>query len=81
MLFGLAFWACASSARQIHQAAKRLPYAPPVIADTLPAEEVLVRGSEEPLQEQSNVLLRCADGDRGARERELLISIKGQGKE
>ncbi len=30
------------------KAAKQLPYIPPVTPDTLPAEEVLVRGSEQP---------------------------------
>ncbi len=38
----------------------RIPYVPPVIADNLPAEIILVRGSEEPSVGQSDVLLRAA---------------------
>jgi len=34
------------------------------VADTLPAEESLVRASEEPVQEQQAVLLRAATSDR-----------------
>jgi hypothetical protein len=37
-----------------------IPYVQPVTINTLPAEEVLVRGSEEPIQEQSTSLLRAA---------------------
>jgi hypothetical protein len=36
------------------------PYVPPVNADSLPAEEVLVRGSVAPPVAQSEVLLRAA---------------------
>src|SRR5258708_6457352 len=38
-----------------------LPYVPPFLPDKLPAEEVLVRGSQEPTHEQSTVLLRAAE--------------------
>ena len=38
-----------------------IPVVPPVIADALPAEEVLVRGAQEPIEEQSSVLLRAAE--------------------
>ena len=44
--------------RQVSSAAL-LPYIPPITSDTLPVDEVLVRGSEEPA-EQSCVLLRAA---------------------
>ncbi len=40
--------------------AKSNPYVPPVTPDTLPADEILVRGSEEPPVAQSEVLLRAA---------------------
>jgi hypothetical protein len=40
----------------------------------LAAEEVLVRGSEEPAQEQYKVLLRGTDGSAGTGEQELLRS-------
>src|SRR5262245_15619593 len=38
---------------------KTTSYIPPVTPNTLPAEEVLVRGSQEPEEEQSAVLLRA----------------------
>ena len=65
-------------AHQAHQEAKQLPYVPPVTTDSLPAEEVLVRGSEEPKQEQGKVLLRGTDGSTGVGEQELLRSSQGQ---
>jgi hypothetical protein len=68
------------SIRKARQEAKQLPYVPPVTANTLPAEEVLVRGSEEPTQEQGKVLLRGADGSAGTGEQELLRSSQGQDK-
>jgi len=64
--------------RHLALKAKQLPYVPPVTADTLPAEEVLVRGSEQPTQEQGKVLLRGTDGSGGAGEQELLRSSQGQ---
>ena len=60
--------------RQAHRTVKQLPYVPPVNPNTLPAEEVLVRGSEEPAQEQGKVLLRGTDGSAGAEKQELLRS-------
>lgn len=39
---------------------RSLPYVPPVTPDTLPAEELLVRGAERPPTEESIVLLRAA---------------------
>jgi hypothetical protein len=53
----------------------RIPYVPPITADTLPADEVLVRGSEEPPIEQSEVLLRAAKGVETPKE-ELLRVIQ-----
>lgn len=50
------------SAQKAHGEARQLPYVPPVTPDSLPAEEVLLRGSQEPLQEQGKTLLRAADG-------------------
>src|SRR5579871_2143700 len=62
VIFGGFVWLFARFARQAHQEAKQLPYVPPIAADTLPAEEVLVRGSEQPAQEQGKVLLRGTGG-------------------
>jgi len=41
--------------------ARLITMSQPVTADTLPAEEVLLRGAKEPIQEQSTVLLRAAE--------------------
>ncbi len=50
-------------------------YIPPVTADTLPADEILVRGSEEPPVVQSEVLLRAAQkGEETAKEELLRVS-------
>jgi len=65
-------------ALQAHQEARRIPYVPPVTAKALPAEEVLVRGSEEPAQEQGKVLLRGTEGSTDTGEQELLRSSQGQ---
>jgi hypothetical protein len=49
--------------RMIKSAQKiQVQYVPPVTADTLPADEILVRGSEEPPIAQNAVLLRAAKG-------------------
>ncbi len=69
------------SARQAHEQAKQLPYVPPVTANSLPAEEVLVRGSEEPAEEQGKVLLRGTDGSAGTGKQELLRGSQRQDRE
>jgi hypothetical protein len=38
-----------------------MPYVPPVTPDAFPADEILVRGSEEPSVAQSEVLLRATN--------------------
>jgi|SRR5579884_273968 len=78
LLFWVASFRLGYLARQAHRTAKQLPYVPPVTADTLPAEEVLVRGSEQPSQEQGKVLLRGTGGSVGTGEQELLRSSQGQ---
>jgi hypothetical protein len=45
--------------RQARKARAALSYVPPVPPDTFPAEEVLVRGAEEP-QAESETLVRAA---------------------
>jgi hypothetical protein len=55
-----------------------VPNIQPVTTAYLPAEEVLVRGSQEPIQEQSAVLLRAAgEGDEVPAE-ELLRASTGE---
>ncbi|HZT44293.1 MAG TPA: hypothetical protein VFA07_19160 [Chthonomonadaceae bacterium] len=72
---GVAAFYCAYAARRAHREARQLPYAPPVSTGALPNAEVLLRGSEEPAQEQSKVLLRGANST-GAAEQELLRSSR-----
>jgi hypothetical protein len=52
----------------------RLAYIPPVTPDTLPVEEILVRGSEEPPVVTSAILLRAANGQETAKEELLRIT-------
>jgi hypothetical protein len=49
-----------------------LPYLPLENADALPADEILVRGSEEPAIVQSEVLLRAAKQGQETSKEELL---------
>jgi hypothetical protein len=55
-----------------------MAYSPPVTPNTLPAEEVLVRGSQEPTQEQSTVLLRAAGVGEEVPSEELLRASSGE---
>ena len=50
-----------------------LPYVAPIAPDTLPAEEILVRGSSEPPVAQSEVLLRAAQGQETPKEELLRV--------
>jgi len=79
--FGFISWSCVRSILADHKTAKQLPYVPPVTVDTLPAEEVLVRGVEEPAQEQRKVLLRGTESSAGTGEQALLRSSQAQGEE
>jgi len=54
--------------------AKLVPYVPPVTPNTLPADEILVRGSEEPPVAQSDVLLRAAKEQETPQEELLRVS-------
>lgn len=61
-------------------AQKTLEYrAPAVAAENLPAEEVLVRGAEEP-SSPSETLLRAAQADNATAKEELLRSHQGKGE-
>jgi len=62
--------------RQVSTAAL-LPYIPPIAPNTLPVEEVLVRGSQEPTQEQRTVLLRAA-GEKDDKPEQLLRASVGE---
>jgi hypothetical protein len=50
----------------------REQYSPPVTPDTFPANEILVRGSEEPPVAQSEILLRAAQKGEETPKEELL---------
>ncbi|HZT43957.1 MAG TPA: hypothetical protein VFA07_17455 [Chthonomonadaceae bacterium] len=79
VFMGIFIWWCARSvAHLVRQDIKQLPYVPPVTANTLPIEEVLVRGSEETAQELGKVLLRGTDSSAGTGEQELLRGSQGQ---
>jgi hypothetical protein len=52
-------------------------YVPPVMPETLPTDEILVRGSEEPPVAHSEVLLRAATGAETPKE-ELLRVTEGE---
>jgi hypothetical protein len=52
-----------------------LPYVPPVTLDNLPADEVLIRASQEPMGRQSEVLVRAAHEQRQATLQEELLRV------
>ena len=54
--------------RRGNDEAAKLRYVPPVTADTLPANEILIRSSEEPPVAQSEVLMRAAQGQETPKE-------------
>ena len=58
--------------------ADHLAYVPPVTADTLPADEILVRAADEPPVEQSSVLLRAAQAGLETAKAELLRVSQGE---
>lgn len=59
----------------IPRAASKIPYVPPVTIDTLPPEEILVRGATEHAVVQSN-LLRPTMKDQENKAEELLRSVE-----
>jgi hypothetical protein len=73
LVFG--WGACISDKIMIRaNSAGRIPYIPPVTPDTFPADEILVRGAEEPSDAQSEALLRAAAGQETPKE-ELVRAI------
>ena len=51
---------CLNDVKNTKQKSRRLPYVPPVTPETLPADEILVRGAQPPPVVQNEVLLRAA---------------------
>jgi hypothetical protein len=60
---------------QAYREEAAIPYVPPLRPESLPAEEVLVRGAQEPVQEQSASLLRAAEERAEASAEELLRAV------
>jgi hypothetical protein len=54
--------------------ARKLPVVAPFTLSTLPADEVLVRGSEAPTEVHSEMLLRAAEGSATPKEELLRVS-------
>ena len=71
-------WAVCKYADRIaqkgHDRVAHIAYIPPVTPDTLPADEILVRGSEEPPVAQNDVLLRAATGQETPKEELLRVA-------
>lgn len=72
-------WLCCSgifgyATVRIRKVVPELAYVPPVTTENLPAEEVLVRGSEEPPVAQREVLLRASTGVDTPKEQLLRIA-------
>ena len=72
LYFSVVCWGCAYLTHLAYQTTKQLPYVPPVTAETLPGEEVLLRGADEPALEQSKLLLRATDGSAHSPDQDLL---------
>jgi hypothetical protein len=66
------------STRKYHVEALQVPNVLPVTANTLPAEEILVRAAEEPPVAQSTVLLRAAQRGQETPQEELLRMSQGE---
>jgi hypothetical protein len=60
--------------RRSRQDLAALTYIPPITPNTLPADEILVRGSEEPPIAQREVLLRAAKQEETPKEELLRVS-------
>ena len=71
MVCGLISW-LASTVADRGRAEQQVPYVPPVTPNTLPANEILVRGAEEPPVARSKMLLRAAQGGHETATEELL---------
>lgn len=75
-LFLYVCWKLQSWLKQTSKELKDISYTPPVDTNTLPAKEILVRGSQEPIQEQSTVLLRAAEESAEVPAEELLRAVE-----
>ncbi len=78
VISGLACYLSWSLMQHAIRSAARLSPVPPVTPNTLPAEEVLVRGSEEPQQAQSEMLVRPATAEQVTPKTQLLRVVEGE---
>ena len=68
----------AGSAGEAHRDARHLRRIPPVTAETLPAEAVLLRSADESIPAQSRLLLRSLESQEETPARELLKSSQAR---
>lgn len=68
---------CACIGKRQSKIASAIPFVPAITPNNLPAEEVLVRSSQKPKQEQSAILLRAAENKESPAE-ELLRASTGE---
>jgi hypothetical protein len=78
LFLGFASWMIYHITKLASHHVTSVPYVPPVKFDTLPAEEVLVRGAQEPTQEQSAVLLRAAEESADTPAEQLLRAAESE---
>jgi hypothetical protein len=74
LIFAALSWLCWRIIRHLQSNVKKLPFVAAVTPDTFPADEILVRGSEAPVQAQRDVLLRAAMGQETPQEELLRVS-------
>jgi ABC-type uncharacterized transport system permease subunit len=68
-LSAFAFWRLTA---RLKRNVRQLAFVAPVTPNTLPADEILVRGAEQPTVQQSEVLLRAAQAGQETAKEELL---------
>jgi len=76
-LFTCALWSALKYAKR----EVSIPYVPPVTASTLPAEDILVRGADEPPTAHGEVLVRAARHGQETPKEELLRVRPGESRD
>ena len=74
------YFLCARIGQRMIRSAQEMnvAYVPPATPNTLPAEEILVRGAAEPTAAHSDVLLRAAQGEQATPKEDLLRASQGE---
>lgn len=78
LLFQVMGLTLARSAGEAHREVRHLRRIPPVTFETLPAEAILLRSSEESSEAQNQLLLRSLESHAEIQKRELLKSSQAQ---